>query len=75
LKRDGKTPIIYCTMSPPARGRGLKRYDRGRNRPYLPSPPARGRGLKPDMTLNIEQSLVSPPARGRGLKQVMPDGC
>ena len=55
-------------LSPPARGRGLKRHNLELR--YLPplSPPARGRGLKHGFARPYCAMYLSPPARGRGLK-------
>ena len=58
------------TVSPPARGRGLKQRPAAiRPSGHHQSPPARGRGLKPFVGSVIHvDAAESPPARGRGLK-------
>ena len=55
-------------MSPPAWGRGLKRYLITLKKPKKTSPPAWGRGLKQSETQYLLFKERSPPAWGRGLK-------
>ena len=58
-------------MSPPARGRGLKRLPGDATIERMMSPPARGRGLKLRQPFCYFFDRRSPPARGRGLKQLL----
>ena len=55
-------------MSPPVRGRGLKRIPAGDLDISFPSPPVRGRGLKRCRRAAPARPDTSPPVRGRGLK-------
>ena len=59
---------VILTLSPPARGRGLKLLVDGRFVLGRGSPPARGRGLKLGVKHPVRVIAPSPPARGRGLK-------
>ena len=59
----------HIALSPPARGRGLKRKPSPRRPIHQESPPARGRGLKHEGGEDRPGVSGSPPARGRGLKR------
>ena len=68
MKPERFPEIVPVTVSPPARGRGLKHKIAPQPPRMALSPPARGRGLKPNKYLPRVQLQKSPPARGRGLK-------
>ena len=60
------------SVSPPMRGRGLKRRWKSEMGCAFLSPPMRGRGLKPRIMLECPVYVPSPPMRGRGLKRHIP---
>ena len=68
MKRLVPNFLLKSLVSPPARGRGLKRCCDTSHTGAGESPPARGRGLKRRCEELVNASLLSPPARGRGLK-------
>ena len=61
-------PSNRMGVSPPTRGRGLKRSLEHYADALVRSPPTRGRGLKRKPALSLDTPKVSPPTRGRGLK-------
>jgi len=53
-----------CLMSPPARGRGLKRIEPLNPATAFMSPPARGRGLKHELEERRDAACGRPPRGG-----------
>ncbi|MFZ4440212.1 MAG: hypothetical protein ACOYOS_17435, partial [Syntrophales bacterium] len=58
-------------LSPPARGRGLKRMSRGTALHPAASPPARGRGLKPKRSLQTSNAKPVAPRAGAWIETVI----
>ena len=64
MKPQVRRQVVRQLLSPPARGRGLKRLDTTLSKIGTPSPPARGRGLKRFGSVLSPEMFGRPPRGG-----------